>query len=178
MHLRESRISKFPGGPCPQTPLGGNARRALQLLLNSMQLLLSKVVKALHTRAEGSVQSARSITNWQANNSKIWSRCYDILLPPRRSKRHRSSSACVDLRKETLCQRIVCLDIATLNFRTRDRLHRGSLFMKKIIPGTVRNPGDRCPDQVKQIPFQTCDSSIPSKMLKIGTHIRNWTLNS
>ena len=47
MHLRESRISKFPGGPCPQTPLGGNARRALQLLLNSMQLLFSKVVKAL-----------------------------------------------------------------------------------------------------------------------------------
>ena len=47
MHLRESRISKFPGGPCPHTPLGGNARRALQLLLNSMQLLLSKVVKAL-----------------------------------------------------------------------------------------------------------------------------------
>ena len=45
MRLRESRISKFPGGACPQTPLGSMALRALQLLLHSTKLLLSKVVK-------------------------------------------------------------------------------------------------------------------------------------
>ena len=39
MHLRESTISKFLEGACPRPPV--------KFLLNSMQLILSKVVKTL-----------------------------------------------------------------------------------------------------------------------------------
>ena len=68
MHLRESRISKFPGGACPQTPLGGRPFGPCNSYLTQCNFYFQKLWKHCICSHEG-----LALYGFMQRNIKIYS---------------------------------------------------------------------------------------------------------